>query len=506
MRTSNSIKNILFSLILGFVVIIINFIAQRFFVESLGIEYLGLNGLLTNVVSLLSIVELGLGAAIVYHLYEPMHRGDIQKVSSIMQFYRLGYRVIALAIVILGVVSMPFLPLIVGESSIAANIPLIYTLFIGNAAVSYLLSYKRSILYADQKNYIINAIHLAALLVLNGLQIWALILTQNYYLYLALRVAATLIENFIINTIVNKRYSIDILPEPLNKALRKDIFTKVKGLAFHKMGSFLVLGSTNIIISVILGISTVGLYSNYLLIQTAFTTLSFQVSSAIKASIGNLLVDANKEAAFSVFKRLQFANQLMAVVVTSIFFISSSSFVKLWLGDDFVFGIGVVAAMSLNLYLILVRSVFNNFKEAAGIFYEDRLVPLIESAINIIASIILMHFMGLAGAFIGTALSSLALHAYSYPKYVYKGIFGKSYREYTQKVLSDLFVAIVIIVTAWGVSRLVNLDSLPLQLFSDVVIAVIVPAVLLWVLYRQRDEYLYFKGLVVRMAKKLKRR
>lgn len=221
-----------------------------------------------------------------------------------------------------------------------------------NPAVSYLLSYKRSILYADQKNYIINLVHLGVLICLNILQILVLVATQNYYLYLVLRIVFTLLENVILNSIVNRSYALDYSPGPIGANLRSDIFTKVKGLVFHKAGAFLVLGSSNIIISIMLGVVMVGLYSNYLLILTSLQALFGQVSTAIRASVGNLLVDVGGEKSFVAFCRLQFANHWLVTIAVSVFFIASNSLIVVWLGEKYTFNIWVVAAMSLSLYLL----------------------------------------------------------------------------------------------------------------------------------------------------------
>jgi O-antigen/teichoic acid export membrane protein len=489
----------LVALSMGLLIIIINFVTQRFFLDSLGLEYLGLNGLFTNVIAMLSVVELGLGAAVIYHLYKPLRDNDQKLVSSLMTFYKKGYRLIALIIFIIGILFMPFLPLVIGENSIGSSVSIIYLLFIMNVTVSYLLSYKRSILYADQKNYLINIVHMAMVVIFNALQIWALLATSNYYLYLVIKIVMTISENLLITTIVNRKYHFNSGEVSLDSDIKKDIFKKIKGLFYHKMGDFLVLGSSNIIISVILGIATVGLYSNYLLIQMAITSLFSQLTTAIKASVGNLLVDSNKEASGLVFRRLQFANQALAVLVVSVFFVVSAPFVTVWLGAEYVLGFGVVAALSLNIYLILVRAVFGNFKDAAGIFYEDRYVPLVESAINIILSIIFVHFLGLAGAFIGTAISSLALHAYSYPKYVYKGVLGRSYAEYLLLMIKNGIIAISAVSLTYFISSFVSTDSDILKLIFNALIAVSVPCVILWIVYRKSDEYKYFKLLLAKI-------
>ena len=505
MRTGSTIKNLHTALILGLILVVINFVAQRFFVQMLGVEYLGLNGLFTNVVAMLAITELGLASAIVYHLYKPLHEKDTAKVSSIMRFYKLSYRVVAAVVTLIGIVTIPFLPLIVGDNSVSVNIMLVFALFVVNSVVSYLLSYKRSILYADQKNYIINLVHFATIVVLNVLQIGVLLAMQDYYIFLVLRIAATVIENVILSRIVDKRYALGPHPSRLSVEDRSDIFTKIKGLAFHKVGDFAVLGSTNIIISAMLGLVTVGLYSNYLLIQVTITGLSRQISQSMQASIGNLLVDVGGANSMMTFRRLQFANQILSIVVVSVFIIVSGSFVTLWLGEEFVLSAGVVVALGVLLYTQLTRAVFANFKTAAGIFYEDRHVPIAESVINIVASVVLVHFLGLAGAFLGTAISSLVLHAYTYPKYVYKGVLGRTYGEYAVHMAKNVTVAVFAVGVAYTVSGMYQPDSAVLRLVVSTLIATLIPLALFWVIYRRTDEYDYFRKMVMRMVRGLKR-
>lgn len=505
MRTFKSMLNIIIALVMGVVVIVANFVAQRFFISILGIEYAGLNSLFTNIISMLAVAELGLGASIVYHLYKPLHEKNISTTSSIMRFYRNGYRIIALVISTIAVALIPIIPLIVGSQDMSINITAVYLLFVLGAVFSYVLSYKRSLLYADQNNYIVNAVHLGALVLLNAAQICVLLATKNYYLYLILKIIFVILENITIGHIVDKSYKLDKNPKKISKELRSDIFTKIKGLIFHKVGSFVILGSTSIMISTTLGLTTVGLYSNYLIIQAAITSLLSQVSTAIRASIGNLLVDKGGKASFKVFERLQFANQILAIILTSLFLIASSSIVRVWLGDDYILNAWVILACSVNLYLTLTRSVFANFKEAAGIFYEDRFVPLVEAIINIVASLIMIHLFGLAGAFMGTALSSVALHGYSYPKYVYKGVFSKSYGHYAVHILKNVSMAVLTIGVAYLLSSILKVDRAFANLALSVLISILVPVAILWAVYRKSDEYRYFVSLVGKVVKHKKR-
>lgn len=255
-----------------------------------------------------------------------------------------------------------------------------------------------------------------------------------------------------------------------------------------------------------LGLGTLGLYTNYQLIQSALQSMFGQIASAIRASIGNLLVDIGGEKSYKTFLRLQLANQILAIISISVFFVASDSLISVWLGKKYILDLWVLIALSISLYTFLIRLVFGNFKEAAGIFYEDRFVPIMESVINITTSFLLVNIIGLAGVFIGTAISSLSLHCYSYPKYVYKGVFHRSYREYTSHILGIFFIAIISIVPAFYISRAVVLSNSWAQLMYDVAIAIIIPLLIVWSIYRKSDEYRYFKKLFAKLFKKLLKR
>ena len=441
------LKNSLFAFIANSLAILIGFIAQRVFVNTLGAEYLGLNGLFLNIMSMLGIAELGLGSAIIYNLYKPIKTGDQKTVKSLVKFYQKAYRYIALAVSIVGLAFMPFLRFFVGDINIPVNIYLVFGLFIADTVATYILSYRRSILYADQKNYLISLAHIGYLVVLNTAQILLLLLTKNYYFYLIAKIVANLAENCVIFAISKKRYpylseKAEKLPEPI----KADIVTKIKALLLHKIGTFVVLGSDNLIISRFLGIVTVGLYSNYAMIISAANTVLGQTITALTPTVGHLLVEKNQAKNFMVFRRIRAIVFVAATLASLGLLCLATPFITLWLGKDYLLSNTVLVVLTINFFQSIMRYAFATFKEAAGIYHEDRFIPLIESAINIVASIALVQFLGLPGVFIGTILSSLILWCFSYPKFVYKPLFGRSYRQYALETLSyfAIFAAILI--------------------------------------------------------------
>jgi len=497
MRTKNSIKNTSVSFITNLLTIVIGLIAQAIFIKILGSEYLGINGLFSNIISMLGIVELGVGSAIIYHLYKPIAEEDIKKVKALMNFYKKCYTIIALIILTIGLMITPYLNLFIEEVTIDINISLVYILFIIEIVCSYLLSYKRSIINANQKNYLVNFIHIGYLVILNILEIIILVLTKNYYLYLGIKIVMRILENIGVTLLANKLYPyLKNNNEKLDEKTKKDIFQKVKALFFHKVGGFIVLGTDNIIISKFIGIIEVGLYSNYYMIIDAVEKLFGQVIKVITPSVGNMLVKESSEKSFEIFKRVRFLNFWIATFSGISLLVVMNSFITVWIGSKYLLATCVLIVLVLNYYAKSMRSCHMIFKEAAGIYYEDRYIPLLESILNIVASLILLKYFGLAGVFMGTIISSLALYCISYPKYVYKKLFNRSYLNYTKETLGYLSIFLVLAFITYKISRLIVINNAFLSLIINCLIAVVIPNLVLLIIFWHTDNFKYYLNLL----------
>ncbi|MBQ3309997.1 glycosyltransferase, partial [Candidatus Saccharibacteria bacterium] len=451
-REKNSRKNMISAFLVNTVSIIIGFISQRIFIQLLGSEYLGLNSLFANVLSMLSITELGLGTAIIFNLYKPVAEGSIDKIRSLMAFYRNSYHRIAAAISILGLFVVPLLPLIVKFDSAPSgiNLYLVYVLFLLDSVLSYLFSYKRGILYAHQKTYLVNAIHIAYIILVNIFQLSFLFITKSYYLYLIIKIIFRLLENVAISIVANRKYKYltEAGAAPIDAVTKRDIFKKIKALFLHQVGYFIVLGSDNVIISVFLGLTSVGLYANYYLVINSVYTVLSQFISAATPSIGNLLVTEAPEKRFETFNRLRQLNFWLSTLASIAIYVLIQPFITIWIGKDFLLPESVLLTLVIHFFIRSNRSVYASFKDAAGIYHEDRLIPVVESVINIIASVILVQIYGLAGVFIGTIISSLVIWCYSYPKFIYKNLLGRSYTKYVKETVAHVIIFAVLLFTA----------------------------------------------------------
>ncbi len=450
-KKSDPLKNSASAVIGNVVNILVKFALQKIFLDSLGLEYSGLNGILTNIIAALNIAELGVGIAVTYNMYEPIKKKQTETVRALMKFYKKAYDIIALIVTVAGIVVMPFLHLIIRDEIPGVNIYFAYLIVLFGAAISYLLSYRQSLLYAMQNGRITTNVQTIGNVVIAGLQALLLIYTKNFYLYLAAKIAIQFIENIFLFRITKRKYPeyCEKAVNRLDKKIEKDIFKKMRALFVHKASSFVIFSTDNIIISSFINVATVGLYSNYHMITSALETVFAQAIKALTPTVGHLLVDKDQKKNYKVFKKIRNVNFAMAMLSSVGLMALADLFIRLWIGKEYILPDYTLAILVAVHFQRVMRESFAVFKEAAGIYYEDRYVPIIESAINIVASILLVMWIGLPGVFIGTFLSSLVLWCYSYPKFVYKKLFGRTYKQYAVEVFlyALIFAAAMMIIS-----------------------------------------------------------
>lgn len=504
-RTSNSLKNSFSSLLSNIVAIIVGFIAQALFLKILNTEYLGLNGLFTNVLTMLSFFELGIGNAIVFYMYKPLAENNVEKIKQLMNFYKKSYRIIALIVFSIGMLLLPFIKYLVNDVNIDINIYIVYFLFLLSTVVSYLMVYKRNMLYADQKNYYINIIHCFYLVLLNISQLIFLAITKNYYLYLIIKICCQILENVVITILVNNLYPYinESNNLKLDKETEKNIFQKVKALIFHKVGYIIINGTDNIIISKFFGLVAVGLYSNYYLIINSVFTMFSQAITSLTASVGNLLVNCDSTKSFNIFKKIRFINFIVSTFCATCVLCLIQPFITIWIGKEYLLDKIILFVLVFNLFQKLQRCTYMTFKDSAGIWEEDRFVPIIESLLNIIFSILLLKIFGLAGVFLGTIVSGLALWCYSYPKFVYKKIFSRSYFEYACETLNYIFIFCIIVFITYISTNLYLFSNSFVQLIFNGCLCLIIPFVLISIIFRKHEEYKYFLELIKKILFKI---
>lgn len=504
-RVINAAKNVGFGTVLEVFSLLLSFVTRKIFLQLLGNDYLSVNGLFTNILTILSFTELGIGSAIIYSLYKPLAEDDKEKIRKLLRLFKDSYTVISLAIGVLGIALIPFLRHIISDvPQVQEDIRVLYILFLGNTILSYVFGYKKSLLTADQKNYIVISIYQLVHIFQLVAQIVVLYITHDYILYLCLMMGCTLLNNIISSCYVNRKYPWikgSVKEERLSKKERKPLFDNIKNIFVYKIGSVILNGTDNIIISSVINTALVGFSSNYIMIINAVSAVVNQGCSGLNASIGNYNVKADKKENERVFNQLNLISYWMFGMVSVMLACFLSSFIEIcWLGKDYVLSKGIVLTLVASFYFSSINSIPSSYRIAMGFFRQSRYAPLLAAIINIILSVILAKFMGLSGIFLATSIAKISTYCIIDPYNVYKRGFNKSPKTYYLKfVLRFILLVAIYIIIEWVLS-FVNIAGL-LGLIVKVPIALLIYNLILFVVY-MRDRA--FLDLVERFKGRLK--
>ena len=402
---------------------ILSFVVRTVFIKILGEQYLGLNGVFTGLLSVLSLVELGVGPSIVFFLYKPLAEKNEVRIKSLLRLYRQLYRIIGFAIGGLGIGVLPLLPRIVGDTSFSQNVTLYYLLFLANSVVSYFFAYNRSLLIADQRGYIVTVYTLISQVALTIVQISLLATLANFSAYLIAQVVFTLSTNIVITQKVRRSYdflrSSAVSTVPLDKETKAQMKKLAVGNFSNQVGWITITGVGNILIAVYVNLVAVGIYSNYSLIITVLQTITIAASTSVTASIGNVAVTDRGDQGLSVYRNHQFMNFVLVFFGSLLFIGIVNPFIVIWVGESYVLNQWIVLLIGTNYFLTRLRNSSNVFISAYGLAWK--LIPksFIETFINLSICLILLKVtdLGIVAVVLASIITS-SLIATPYEAYV----------------------------------------------------------------------------------------
>jgi O-antigen/teichoic acid export membrane protein len=503
-RTKNVARNAWFALVTEVINIILSFVSRTAFIYILGVEYLGVNGLFTNVLMILSFAELGIGNAIIYSMYKPLAIDDKEKIKSLMALYAKAYNLIGIFIFVAGLLVIPFMDYIIKDApNIKENLNFIYLLFLANTTISYFFVYKKSIIIADQKSYIVSLYQQAFHIIQVLAQIIFLLLTHEYILFLVIQIACTLLNNIITAKKADKMFPYLRVgkPKPLDKEERKGIFTNVRALFLYKFGSVILNGTDNIIISALIGVVAVGLCSNYLLVLSAFQMISGQIMNAFTASVGNLNAIGDTSNKERVFNRIFFVSAWLYGFFAVGLYMFLNPFIDLWLGKEFILSQGVVFAIVLHFYINAVHFTAYTYRITMGLFVQGRLAPLAAAIINIILSLWLGKTIGLMGIFLATSIARFFTMGIVDPVLVYRRGLNKNPIHYYKRYFLFLSVFISLYFVLSFIISWIKIDGV-IGFFVQVGIVTVLFNGILVLLFRKTEDFKEIKTVLTAIIKK----
>ncbi len=491
-RTEYSARNTSVAMFARIIAILMGFFTRVVFTHTLSEDYVGVNGLFTDILNVLALSELGIGTAITYALYKPISEKNIEKQKSLMLLYKRMYRVIAGVVLCVGLLVIPFMDVLIKNQPNVENLILLYLLYLANSVVSYLLIYKRTLIDAHQLSYIGVLCQTIFLVVQNIIQIIILCTTHNFLLFVIVLLSCTLLNNVAISIKANRMYPFlkDKNVVPLEAEEKKSIKQNIKAMLMHKVGNVVVTNTDNLLISSMVGIVSVAIYSNYFLVIGSIRQVLNQAFQGITASVGNLGVEESKERIKRIFDASFFIGQWMFGFAAICLYEVLTPFVELSFGSQYVFGTSVTLVLCLNFYLTGMRQATLVFRDSLGLFWYDRYKSIFEALINLVVSIVLGYYFGVLGIFLGTLISTVTTSLWVEPYMLYKHRLKAPVRNYFFKY------AWYVIVTAgaWYATDLVCSfvnGSVLSQCVLKLCVCIAIPNIIFLLVYCRNKEFIF---------------
>ncbi len=499
-RTRSSALIMAFSGMRQILTFLLTFASRTVFIYTLGAEYLGLNGLFSNILQFLSLTELGLGAAIAFYLYKPLADNDIERIKVIMKFYKNCYRIIGLSMLGLGCILTPFLSRLVNlDQPIPDNLYLIYFLFLCNSAFTYLFfAYKQTLMMANQEQYKIEKINIAFTFINCLVDIIVLLLFRNFTVYLTMKVTLVVVKNIAISIKIDKAYPFikESCDGMLDKGEIKKLFKDVYSVSVFKVGNTLVNSVTNIIISACLGTIIVGYYSNYILITSSVMMTFLLFVNSFTAGIGNVMATETPEKQYQVYKTLNLLSFFVYTLFTICLFQLSNSFMNLWLGNihkDYVLDQWAVAAICLNFYLDSNAQIINAFRNGSGHFKTGRYLTVYGGIANVAISLLGSKYFGLVGVLLAPPIVKAFITTIPFFILIGKDVFGKPAGEMLKDQGGKLLLTIIGCTLVWISCSYFHQTTLS-KFIVEIILTVFIAITLLLIVYGRSSEFMTIRG------------
>ncbi len=406
--TKNSIASVSAQLI----TIIATFVVRKILIQYIGIEYLGLNTVLLDVLNMLSLSELGVQTAIVFRLYKPLAYDDKEKINEIILLLKKIYRIVSLIIFCAGVGFLPFAKKVIKDVSISEQtIYISFFILLISICSSYLLSYKRALLYADQKQYVISIVEGGITFLCSIMRIISIIVGRSFYLYLSVSIIQNIFSNLLLEIYCKKRYTWLSTKGAVSTLLKKNIYADIKNVFAGKLAGFIYGSTDNLLISSIISTVAVGYVGNYKSVTNVAKIVMSYMFLPMQPMIGNYLETEDKKSAYTLFDKYSFVRYVTACISLIPLLLFTQGIIKEWIGEEYLLEWIIVCFISVDLYFSCIQGPAGEYIIALGWFRYDRNINLLGTVANIFVSLVLINSLGIKGVLIGTIISQIVMWA-----------------------------------------------------------------------------------------------
>lgn len=408
-KTVNTGRNALASYFLMIIQTVFQFVSKSVIVYELGSQILGLTNLFSSIITILNLTEMGFTASIVYFLYKPISDSDYSRICSILNYIKNVYRIVGYAILLLGVILMPFLPIIINRTSeIPCNVYVIFFLYLINTVAGYFLySYKVVFLTAIQRLDLTKIATLFVIVFQYSTQLIVLIYFKNIYFFTLLMVIGTIFTNLIISFICQCKFSRYVPKGKITKTDKNVILSKVKGLLVCNISIVSYSALDNIVISSLIGLTSVAIYSNYMTIYKFVNQLVVILRSSMQSSIGESVVKKTVQENLDDVFLWQFLFSIMGIICSSCMIVLYQPFMKMWMGNNMLLNMLDVTLIVIWFFIDVVQQSQFLYLNAAGLWNNLKASYVFNCFCNVICNISLGYFWGITGVIISSIITCL---------------------------------------------------------------------------------------------------
>lgn len=471
--SKNTVQGSFWGIMRQIVAIIFPFIIRTIIIKKLGSDYSGLNSLFSSILNILNLADLGIGSAMVFAMYKPVASDDYGKISALLNLYRKAYLIIGFVVLSIGGALIPFLKfLISGDVPNDINIYILFSIYLLNSASTYFFfAYYSSILFAYQRQADSSKIQLFVNIASYGIQIVLLLLFANFYLYILVLPISTIVYNLLVYLFVRKKYP-NIYPKGVvDSSEKKEIKKNVFSLFVFKIGSVVGNSIDSIIISSFLGLTAVSNYNNYFYILNAVSGLVLIIFSSLTAGLGNKLVYNTDEQNAKDFSLILSINALIVVLCTNCMFGLYQDFMVFWLGEVYLLPFGMMACFCIYFFAHLIRKTCITYRDAAGMWRDTMLMPIVSSSINLGLDILLVQLFGLYGIIIATIFCMLFIELPWEAVLLLRKRIKYPIGKYFLRIIIYCFVGIASCNACRVFSNMVCIDNIYLKMIMDLLIS-----------------------------------
>lgn len=495
-RTQNAIRNIVYGIISKIAILLSSFVARTVFIRILGTTYLGVNGLFTEVLSLLSFAELGFGSAMAFTMYKPIVEKDDERIITLLTFYKKVYRCIAMVILLIGLCVIPFLDKIIKDADWLSlfELKIYFSIYLFNTVVGYFVVYKFTYLNALQKNYIQTNFDSIVTIASYIFQIIIILRFENFLYYLLTNSLVIFLSRVFVVIYLNKKYPIlrAKTKSKIDKSDKEKIFNEVKGLAVHQFSSAAVHSTDNLLISSFISVVTVGLISNYTMLMNSVLGFLNIIFNSLTGGFGNLAFSSSTEKFHKVFKEINFANFWIYSFCSIAFWALIPPFITIWIGEDKLIDNVSFFLLVVCFYIQGQNAMYNIARSVKGEFNRDKWYAVLQAVLNLVFSIIFTTKLGLVGIYLGTIVSRMVYIIFR-PYTTYLFLFNESSKVY-YKTFFTYFCMFIIgaVITKFLVIKVLTSVTIKTFIYS-IIIVLVVPNLIFYIMSIRSVEFKSWK-------------